>query len=88
MSIYDPKTIEDRRAAAGDCAASLQIGVKTYVDEIDDQVNQDYAAWPTRLYLINKTGVVVYAGGPGPFGFRPGELQSALDKHFQKEPVR
>ena len=55
--IYDPTTIEERRNAAGDCAESLQYGVKTYVDEMNDQVNKDYAAWPTRLYLIDKNGL-------------------------------
>lgn len=85
--IYDPKTIEERRSAAGDCAESLQYGVKTYVDEMDDQVNKNYAAWPTRLYLIDKNGLVVYAGGLGPFGFKPGELKRAIQKHLQKENI-
>jgi len=82
--IYDPKTMEERRTAAGDCAESLQYGVKTYVDEMNDQVNKDYAAWPTRLYLIDKNGVVIYAGGLGPFGFKPGALKRAIQKQLQE----
>ena len=85
LSTYDPRTIEDRRGVAADCAEAIQFGVKTYVDEIDDKVNQDYAAWPTRLYLIDKKGVVAYAGGLGPFGFRPAELKRAIEKHLTKE---
>jgi len=77
-SIHDPKTIQERREAAGDCEQALQYGVKTYVDEMDDQVNRDYAAWPTRLYLIDINGIVVYAGGLGPFGFKPAALKKAL----------
>ncbi|MCJ7716724.1 MAG: hypothetical protein MUO54_09410, partial [Anaerolineales bacterium] len=80
--IYDPKTIEERRAAAGDCEQSLQYGVKTYVDDMNDMVNKAYAAWPTRLYLINKDGIVRYAGGLGPFGFKPGALKQAIQKHL------
>ncbi|MCK4800814.1 MAG: hypothetical protein KAS84_02415 [Anaerolineales bacterium] len=83
--IYDPKTIQERRAAAGDCAQSLGYGIKTYVDEMDDAVNKAYAAWPTRLYLINKEGTVVYAGGPGPFGFKPGALEQAIQNYLAKE---
>ena len=83
--IYDPNTIEERRAAAGDCEKSLQYGVKTYVDEMDDAVNKAYAAWPTRLYLIDKNGLVVYAGGLGPFGFKPGALKQAIQKHLHED---
>jgi len=85
LNIYDPTTIEERRAAAGSCAESLKYGVKTYVDEMDDKVNKDYAGWPTRLYLIDKKGIVVYAGGLGPFGFKPGELKQAIRKFLQEE---
>jgi hypothetical protein len=77
-SIYDPKTIQDRREAADDCEQSLQYGIKTYVDEMDDGVNKAYAAWPTRLYLINNEGLVDYAGGLGPFGFKPAALKTAI----------
>jgi len=80
--LYDPKTIEERRAAAGDCEESLQYGIKTYVDEIDDPVNKAYAAWPTRLYLISKEGVVVYAGGLGPWGFKPAALGLAIQGYL------
>ena len=78
FDLYDPKTIEERRAAAEDCQESLNYGVKTYVDEMDDAVNKAYAAWPTRLYLIDKEGYVVYAGGLGPWGFKPGALGRAI----------
>ena len=83
--IYDPKTIEERRAAAGDCEESLQYGIKTYVDEIDDPVNKAYAAWPTRLFLINTDGVVEYAGGLGPFGFKPAALGQAIQNYLAVE---
>lgn len=83
--LYDPKTIQERRAAASDCQQSLQYGIKTYVDEMDDAVNKAYAAWPTRLYLINEAGSVIYAGGPGPFGFKPSALGQAIQNYLTKE---
>ena len=85
LDLYDPKTIEQRRSAAGECQESLRCGVITYVDEMDDPVNKAYAAWPTRLYLIGKDGRVVYAGGPGPFGFKPDEFQTALRTLLREE---
>ena len=82
MEHYDPKTIEERRAVAGECQTALQYGVRTYVDEMDDAVNKAYAAWPTRLYLIGIDGRVVYHGGLGPFDFHPPKLEAAIQAYL------
>ena len=82
MEHYDPKTIEERRAVAGECETALQYGVRTYIDEMDDKVNDTYAAWPTRLYLIGLDGTVVYAGGMGPYDFRPAKLKKAIEGYL------
>lgn len=81
-NIYDPTTIEQRRSVARDCAEALQYGIHTYVDEMDDAVNQAYAAWPTRLYLIGLDGRVVYHGGLGPYDFFPRKLGKAIKKYL------
>ena len=73
-NIYDPKTIEEKRAVARRCEVALQYEIPTLVDEMDDGANKAYAAWPTRLYLIGMDGCVVYAGGLGPIGFKPAEF--------------
>ena len=80
--VYDPKTIEERRAVAGQCEDALKYGIRTYVDEMGDPVNKAYAAWPTRLYLVGLDGRVVYAGGLGPFGFKPSELGTAIAEYL------
>jgi hypothetical protein len=79
---YDPMTIEERRAIAGQCETSLAYGIRTYVDDMDDAVNKAYAAHPTRLYLVGLDGHVVYAGGLGPWGFKPSELKTAIDDYL------
>ncbi len=80
--VYDPVTMDERRAVAGRCEMSLQYGIRTYVDEMDDPVNKAYAAMPTRLYLVGLDGRVEYAGGLGPYGFRPSELKKAIDGYL------
>lgn len=87
MEHYDPKTIEERRAVAGECEIALQYGVHTYVDEMDDAVNRAYAAWPTRLYLVGLDGKVVYAGGLGPYDFKPAKLGVAIAGYLQRIQV-
>ena len=83
--LYDPKTIQERRTAARECQEALKYGVKTYVDDMDDAVNKSYAAWPTRLYLIDRDGKVIYAGGLGPWGFKPGALGGAIQRYLAYE---
>ena len=80
--IEDPKSLHERRAVAAQCETILQYGVRTYVDEMDDRVSRAYAAKPTRLYLIGLDGRVVYAGGLGPFGFKPAELGQAIEQYL------
>ena len=84
MEHYDPKTIEERRAVAGECEAALDYGVRTYVDDMDDRVNHAYAAWPTRFYLIGLDGKVVYPGGLGPYSFKPTKLKVAIDDYLNE----
>lgn len=84
MEHYDPKSIEERRAVAGECETALHLGVHTYVDEMDDRVNRAYAAWPTRLYLVGLDGKVVYGGGLGPYDFKPSKLKAAIDEYLNK----
>jgi hypothetical protein len=47
---------------------------------MDDRVNKAYAAYPTRLYLVGENGAIIYAGGLGPWGFKPDELKQAIEQ--------
>ena len=80
--VYDPQTMEERRAVAGRCIVTLQYGIPTLVDEMDDAVNKAYAAWPTRLYLVGIDGRVVYGAGLGPFDFKPAKLGQAIETYL------
>jgi hypothetical protein len=85
--IDDPKTIEERRAVARQCEQTLQYGMRTYVDEMDDEVSKVFAAKPTRLYLVGLDGRVVYAGGLGPYGFSPAALKAAIEVYLEKNQL-
>ncbi len=84
LDVYDPQTIEERRQVAGQCETALQYGIRTYVDEMDDRVSKAYAAKPTRLFLLGLDGRVAYAGGLGPYGFKPGDLKRAIDDYLAR----
>ena len=87
LNTYDPTTIEERRKVAGQCEDALKYGIRTYVDGMDDAVNQAYAAWPTRLYLIGLDGKVVYGGGLGPLDFKPSVFEKEIQKYLDEIKV-
>ena len=55
-----------------------------YIDEMDDHVNDTYAAWPTRLYLVGLDGKIVYGGGLGPYDFKPAKLKAAIEESLKQ----
>ncbi len=84
--VKQPKTYDERCELAGRFAESLRITTSLVVDGIDNRVGIAYEGWPDRLYLVDQDGVVVFAGGPGPFAFNPRELEQSmimlsLDQH-------
>ncbi len=60
----------------------LEISIPTLIDGIDNKVGNAYAGMPDRLYLVGREGRIVYQGARGPFGFRPAELETAIEKEL------
>ena len=76
----NPKTDEERALVAGACVRKLGIKFPAVIDGIDNRTEVAYAGWPDRLYLIDRDGKVAYKSRPGPFGFKPDQLEAAIKK--------
>lgn len=74
-------TTAERAERAKVCTATLNLHIPTLVDRDDNKVNQAYAGWPDRMYVIGVDGKIAYQGGPGPRGFRPQEVEAWLKQH-------
>ena len=83
LDVYDPTTLDDRRQVAARCEEALSYEYPTLVDTIDDRASTAYVGKPTRLYLIGEDGRVNYAGGPGPFGFKPAAFRDAIAAYLK-----
>lgn len=77
-----PTTDQERRDVAGQMCSVLKLKLPTLVDRMDDKVNKAYAAWPDRLYLVGRDGRIAMQGKPGPFGFKPAELEAAIKREL------
>jgi len=73
-----PKSEQERTELAGTCVRKLGIEIPAVVDEFGNSTESAYTAWPERLYLLDRTGRVTYKSQPGPYGFKPDELRTAL----------
>ena len=82
IRVNDPTTDEERHDVAVTCALRLNIRMPVVIDAIDDRIARAYGALPDRLYLIGKGGRVAFRGAAGPVGFRPKELEQAIEKEL------
>jgi hypothetical protein len=73
-------TADERADVAGVCLAKLGIRLPALIDEPDNRVERAYTAWPDRLYVIDRSGRIVYKSAAGPFGFKPADLSDTLKR--------
>ena len=77
--VQQPETSMQRFQVANSCVTDLQISMPCLIDSMDDATMQAYNALPDRLYLIGRDGRIAFKGGHGPFGFKPPELEAAIE---------
>jgi len=88
IMIRQPRTRNAREKVAKRCGEALDISFPVAVDEPDDRAERAYAAFPDRLYLIDRQGRIAYKSGRGPFGYDPRGLEQALLFLLLDEKVR
>ena len=78
--VFDqPKTFEARADLARTFVDRMGVETETLVDDIRNTAMACYAAWPERIYVIDRDGRIVYKGGMGPFYFAPDKLREFLE---------
>jgi type I thyroxine 5'-deiodinase len=78
ISVVSPTTIAERCAVESDCATKLALRIPAVIDDLANSTERAYTAWPDRLYVIDREGRVAYKSKPGPFGFKPAEVEKTL----------
>ena len=76
--IKDPTNLFERFQVANTCVNDLNFTIPCLIDDMDNSTDKAYAGFPDRLYLVGKDGNIAWQGGPGPRGFRPAELETAI----------
>jgi type I thyroxine 5'-deiodinase len=78
ISVASPTTFAERCAVADTCATKLALRLPAVIDDLENSTESAYTAWPDRLYVIDREGRVAYKSKPGPFGFKPAEVEQTL----------
>ena len=74
-----PTTIEERRDIARAFIGKMDVETRTLVDDMANTAEELYAAWPERIYVIDRGGTIIYKGGIGPYFFDPDEVREFLE---------
>jgi hypothetical protein len=77
-----PASFQRRAEIATKCCDSLKLTMPCVVDNMENEVDALYAGWPERIFIIDAAGRIAYAGGPGPFGFKPKEAEAWLKRNL------
>jgi hypothetical protein len=76
--LKQPRTNGERESAARSLCEKQPGVIPVLLDGLDDATAAAYAAFPERLYLIDRSGRVAYKGGRGPICFDTRSLEDAL----------
>jgi Iodothyronine deiodinase len=77
-----PKTMEQRLAIANDFVLRFHYPLPFGIDDMSNAANDAYSAWPERIYIVDESGHLAYAGGMGPFNYHPDEARAWLARRF------
>lgn len=88
IAIKDPKTMDERVAVAQQACTYFKTKIPGLVDRMDDATDRAYAAWPSRIFLVDITGKLAVHGEPGPRGLVPAAraLEQWLAKNVPAPP--
>ena len=83
LAIPDPRSDDERHEVASACAVNLRLRMPMVVDAVDNAAASAYGGWPDRLYLVGRDGRIAFQGGEGPYGFKPDELERAIENKLR-----
>jgi hypothetical protein len=80
----EPRTEAERTEVASVCQLKLDLRMPMLIDSIDNEVEEKYISLPMRLYLVDRLGMIAYAGERGPFGFDPDSWERAIQDQIAR----
>jgi len=64
-----PKNVQERCVLANKYAKQTEISFPIVVDNIQNNFDNIFAAWPVRFYVVDGTGKLLFKAQPESFGY-------------------
>lgn len=80
VTATDATTAEERTAAATACSRKLHLPFLTVTDTMDGSTERSFNAWPSRAFLIDKSGHITYSSRLTSLDFHLAEFNHALEE--------
>jgi tetratricopeptide (TPR) repeat protein len=71
-------TMDERQEHATMCVRRLHIAFPALLDSMQGGAEKAYLAWPSKAYLVNQRGRILFSSGLSEQDFKPDQLESAL----------
>ena len=78
--INQPTNIDQRAEAAEVCVLALNLEMPMLLDDMTNQIEKAYRAWPDRLFVLDTEGRITYHSAQGPQGFYPEDWEAAIQR--------
>jgi hypothetical protein len=78
------KTPVEKAQLAGDCIRKLMISFLCSLDDERHTVHKAYSAWPSRVCIVGRDGVLAFASEPGVSAVDPEQIEPALKRELEK----
>jgi peroxiredoxin len=78
--LHAATTMSEQQAHAGICVRKLHIAFPALLDDMSGAAERAYAAWPSRAYVVDRQGRVVFTSGLSELDFNTQQLEAAILK--------
>jgi len=86
ITLQPAKSLDERSDHATMCVRKLHIEFPALLDTMNGGAEKAYAAWPSKAYLLDTQGRIIFSTGLGEQEFKPEQLEAALAK--ARTPVK
>ena len=73
-------TMDEQHDHAALCLRKLHIAYPTLLDGMNGSAGKAYSAWPSKAFLVDRQGRIVFSSGLSEFDFKPSQLEAAIRK--------
>jgi hypothetical protein len=79
VSLPQARSLDERAEHAAVCRRELRIPYEAALDDMDGRLEAAFAAFPSRVFVIDAGGTVTFSSALDVEGFRPQALRAAVE---------